>query len=122
MTAPTPERHAAEGRGITKEILNLGEAAAFLGVSVKTMQKVLRAGDVPGRKIGREWKFSRPALLAWVGAGRSADFLGTGDDEPRGTGRSRTRDGGEARGGENAPRRKSQRRRSSDRGFSAEED
>ena len=40
-----------------REILNIDDAAAFLGVTVKTFNKVLREGDVPGRKIGREWKF-----------------------------------------------------------------
>ena len=33
-----------------REILNIDGAAAFLGVSVKTFSKVLREGDVPGRK------------------------------------------------------------------------
>lgn len=57
-----------------REILNIDGAAAFLGVSVKTFSKVLREGDVPGRKVGREWKFSRQALIDWVGGGQSMDF------------------------------------------------
>lgn len=56
------------------EILNVEEAAALLGVSVKTFNKVLHTENVPGRKIGREWKFSRQALIDWVGSGRSRDF------------------------------------------------
>ncbi len=61
------------------EILNLTEAARFLGVSTKTFQKVLREGEIPGRKVGREWKFSRRALTDWIGAGRSRDFLDAAD-------------------------------------------
>ena len=57
-----------------KEILNIEEAARFLGVSVKTFNKVLHSETLPARKIGREWKFSRRALIAWVGEGRSHDF------------------------------------------------
>ncbi len=53
------------------EIFNLEEAARFLGVSVKTFNKVLHSENLPARKIGREWKFSRAALVAWVAAGRS---------------------------------------------------
>ncbi|MBM4015232.1 MAG: helix-turn-helix domain-containing protein [Planctomycetes bacterium] len=64
-----------------REILNLDEAAAYLGVSTKTFQKVLREGEMPGRKVGREWKFSRKALEAWIGAGRSKDFLDREDEE-----------------------------------------
>ena len=57
-----------------QEILNIDGAAALLGVSVKTFSKVLREGDVPGRKVGREWKFSRSALIDWVGSGSSVEF------------------------------------------------
>lgn len=57
-----------------REILNIDEAAELLGVSVKTFNKVLHSEHIPGRKIGREWKFSRRALIDWVGSGRSQDF------------------------------------------------
>ena len=57
-----------------REILNLEEAARFLGVSVKTFNKVLHSEELPARKIGREWKFSRQALIAWVGRGSSQDY------------------------------------------------
>lgn len=57
-----------------RDILNVDEAAALLGVSVKTFNKVLHSEDLPARKIGREWKFSRQHLIEWVGAGRSTDF------------------------------------------------
>ena len=63
-----------------KEILNLEEAAAYLGVSTKTFFKVLREGEMPGRKVGREWKFSRRALEGWIGSSRSRDFLDLEDD------------------------------------------
>ena len=56
------------------EILNVEEAAALLGVSVKTFNKVLHSESMPARKIGREWKFSRQALIDWVGGGRSNQF------------------------------------------------
>lgn len=57
-----------------REILNIEEAASLLGVSIKTFNKVLHSEDMPARKIGREWKFSRRALVEWVGRGRSRDF------------------------------------------------
>ena len=64
-----------------REILNIDGAAALLGVSIKTFSKVLREGEVPGRKVGREWKFSRTALIEWVGSSRSRAFL-DGAEEP----------------------------------------
>ena len=85
-----PERPLRDARAeppvkeILKEILNIAEASAFLGVSTKTFQKVLREGDMPGRKVGREWKFWRRALAEWVGRGRSRDFLDSSDREESG--------------------------------------
>jgi len=57
-----------------QEVLNIEQAAELLGVSVKTFNKVLHSESLPGRKIGREWKFSRQALIDWIGNGRSDDF------------------------------------------------
>ena len=57
-----------------REILTIEEAASFLGVSVKTFNKVLHSQSIPARKIGREWKFSRQALVDWIGSGSSRDF------------------------------------------------
>lgn len=56
------------------EILNLEEACTLLRVSSKTLAKALRVEDIPARKIGREWKFSRQALIAWVGSGKARDY------------------------------------------------
>ena len=68
-----------------RDILNIEEAASLLGVSVKTFNKVLHSENIPARKIGREWKFSRRALIDWVGSGRSMDFYREGG-EVRGKG------------------------------------
>ena len=56
------------------DVLDIEQAAELLGVSIKTFNKVLHSESIPGRKIGREWKFSRQALIDWIGAGRSDDF------------------------------------------------
>lgn len=61
-----------------RDILNIEEAAQLLGVSVKTFNKVLHRECLPARKIGREWKFSRQALIDWVGSGRSDEFYREG--------------------------------------------
>ncbi len=53
---------------------HIDEAAALLGVSVKTFNKALHTENLPARKIGREWKFSRQALIDWVGCGQSNEF------------------------------------------------
>jgi excisionase family DNA binding protein len=69
MNPDPPKRHDP-----VHEILNIEEAARLLGVSIKTFNKVLHNESLPARKIGREWKFSRTALIRWVGSGHSDEF------------------------------------------------
>ena len=57
------------------DILNLEQATDFFGVSERTMIKLLREERIPARKIGREWRFSRTALLQWLGEGDSVNYL-----------------------------------------------
>lgn len=57
-----------------KEILTLDEASALFQVSTKTMLKILREEAIPARKIGREWRFSRKALLEWMAGGNSMEY------------------------------------------------
>jgi excisionase family DNA binding protein len=66
-----------------KEILTIEEACELLGVSSKTFAKILRIEDMPGRKIGREWRFSRKALIDWVGSARARDFVDAGKRKRR---------------------------------------
>jgi excisionase family DNA binding protein len=57
------------------DILNLEQAIEFLGVSEKTLIKLLREEHIPARKIGREWRFSREALLSWLASGDSINYI-----------------------------------------------
>lgn len=57
-----------------KEILNMEEAAELFNVSIKTFIKLLKEEKVPARKIGREWRFSRQALIQWLSAGDSQQY------------------------------------------------
>ncbi|MCL2376542.1 MAG: helix-turn-helix domain-containing protein [Defluviitaleaceae bacterium] len=56
------------------DILNLEQAMELFSVSERTMIKLLREENVPARKIGREWRFSKAALLRWLGEGDSTNY------------------------------------------------
>jgi excisionase family DNA binding protein len=56
------QRRAAMGKGI----LDVAGAARLLGVSPGTIYKLARAGDIPGRRVGREWRFSHAMLTKWI--------------------------------------------------------
>ena len=48
------------------EILTLAEAAAFIRVSEKTLGEMARTRRIPSQKVGREWRFLRTGLEAWL--------------------------------------------------------
>lgn len=52
-----------------KDVLNVEEAAGYLGFSPYTIREKAREGDIPGRKVGKEWRFSRRMLLEWLETG-----------------------------------------------------
>jgi excisionase family DNA binding protein len=56
-------------------ILNIEQAVEFLGVSEKTLIKLLREEHIPARKIGREWRFSKEALIRWLSSGDSCNYI-----------------------------------------------
>lgn len=58
-----------------KEILNLQEVCELLSVSEKTMLKLLKEENIPARKIGREWRFSREAIIKWIAKGDSTEYI-----------------------------------------------
>jgi excisionase family DNA binding protein len=48
-----------------KPVLNLKEAADFLGLSVPTVRQMAENGELPGKKmgaVGTRWRFLRSAL------------------------------------------------------------
>lgn len=53
----------------TGDVLTLEDAAALLRVSVQALRARAEARELPGRRFGREWRFSRTALLAWLEQG-----------------------------------------------------
>lgn len=57
------------------DLMNLNQVIEFLGVSEKTLIKLLREEHIPARKIGREWRFSREALIGWVASGDSTEYV-----------------------------------------------
>jgi hypothetical protein len=49
-----------------KEVLNLQEAAELLCISPRALREAAAKGDVPGRKIANQWRFSRFVLHEWL--------------------------------------------------------
>jgi excisionase family DNA binding protein len=52
--------------GKFERLLDSIEAAGLLGINSHTLQRMARAGDLPGIKIGKLWRFRRSALDKWL--------------------------------------------------------
>lgn len=66
-----PVSTSSEIDGIDR-ILDAAGAAGLLHVSTKTVLRLARAGELPGRKVGREWRFETYALLDHVAGRKTA--------------------------------------------------
>lgn len=56
---------------INDDVLTLYEASQLLKVSEKTLANEARAGNVPHRRIGKQYRFLRSELLAFVRTGQT---------------------------------------------------
>lgn len=54
------------------EYLTIPELARYLKLSRMMVYKLAQKGELPGRKIGRLWRFPKDAIDRWMGAGASA--------------------------------------------------
>ena len=60
--------------GIDRDILNVDQAAEYLGISRAKLYRLINEGKIKGRKIGsRGWRFSKRKLLEWVESGDIED-------------------------------------------------
>lgn len=50
-------------------VMTLDDAADFLKISSTTIYQLVRAGEVPARKVGREWRFLKSQLVTYLKQG-----------------------------------------------------
>src|SRR6516165_7539897 len=48
------------------EVLTAGEVANYLRVSLSTIYRLLKSGDLPAFKIGSDWRFNRVHVEEWL--------------------------------------------------------
>jgi excisionase family DNA binding protein len=49
-----------------KEIMTPREAAEYLSVHVRTIYRLAKNREIPGRKVGGSWRFKKDALDQWL--------------------------------------------------------
>jgi len=48
------------------EVMTLDQAAELLQIEPEAVAELAEKGELPGRRIGDAWRFSRRAVLAWL--------------------------------------------------------
>jgi excisionase family DNA binding protein len=66
LDVPRPPVGFARPSPGTPDVLTTAQLADFLKIEEDTVRKLARSGELPGRKIGRDWRFSRAAVLDWL--------------------------------------------------------
>lgn len=59
-------------REVGHEVMTVEETAALLKLDDSAVLTAAQQGDLPGRKIDGHWRFSRRAVLAWLGEDATA--------------------------------------------------
>ena len=49
------------------DVLTIAELAQWLQVGEDAVAELAEKGELPGRKLGGDWRFAREAVLAWLG-------------------------------------------------------
>lgn len=62
---PRPRR-APGPQPASPEVMTISELAEYLQVSKSSLYKLAQEGRVPGKKVGRHWRFHRETIEAWL--------------------------------------------------------
>ena len=69
LNLPQAQSRQDRLQAMSPDILNVEGAAILLGVSSRTIYKVVAECKLPGTKVGKAWRFARKRLIDWVANG-----------------------------------------------------
>src|SRR3989304_16278 len=50
----------------TSNIFTVGEVAAYLKLPISTVYRLAERREIPGHKVGRQWRFQRAVIDEWL--------------------------------------------------------
>jgi len=62
-----------------KEVFTIEEAANFLQLSRRSLYKLVRGREIPGRKILNKWRFEKDTLKRWLSVGEGGKQYNQGE-------------------------------------------
>ena len=69
------------------DILTVSDVANLLKIAEKTGYGLVQKGDLPGFKVGGQWRFSRAAIDSWIEVKTQAAGAHGDGEEPSRSGR-----------------------------------
>ena len=57
---------AAQGQVAAREVMDIRQAAEYLGVSGDTLYRYASEGFIPAFKLGNRWRFRKSLLDSWM--------------------------------------------------------
>ncbi|GIV18496.1 MAG: hypothetical protein KatS3mg023_0247 [Armatimonadota bacterium] len=69
------EKQKRNKEAINPEVMSVRELADYLRLSVHTVYRLAEQGKLPGRKVGKHWRFHRDVIVAWLATYREEDAL-----------------------------------------------
>jgi len=61
------EKRNEEKKGsVRTQIMTPKEAAKYLGLHLITIYRLIKKGELPGFKVGGQWRFKKDLLDAWI--------------------------------------------------------
>lgn len=55
-----------KGKQVQRQIMTPKEAAKYLGLHLITVYRLIKRGELPGFKVGGQWRFKKDLLDSWI--------------------------------------------------------
>ncbi len=62
------------------KVMNTKDAAAYLGIGMRTIYRLAASGHVPAAKVGARWRFHVDALDKWLISLSEGNLVGNNPD------------------------------------------
>jgi len=69
--------------GVPGAVLTIDELSAYLRIPKSTLYRLSQSGEIPCKKVGRQWRFHRASIDGWLAAGRGSRSSAYGKSRPR---------------------------------------
>ncbi len=63
---PAPSQRQSNPLPDPLQVMTIEELAIYLKIAKSTLYKLAQEGKVPGKKVGKHWRFNRQAIDDWI--------------------------------------------------------